>query len=438
MKNSPLTLSSFPRAILHIDGDAFFASCEQSRNPAWQGKPVITGKERGIAASLSYEAKALGVTRGMRLSEIKKNCPQAIILPSDYETYSLLSTRFFNIIRRYTPQVEEYSIDECFADLTGLRRPYHKSYQKIAQDIKMNLEQELGFTFSFGLATNKVMAKVGSKWNKPAGLTIIPGNKISHYLGKLPLEKIWGIGPQTTAFLEKFGLKTALDLAKKNEGWIKHYLSKPFFEIWQELNGRFIYPINNEKKSSYASIQKVKTFTPPSNNRDFVLSQLSKNIENACLKARRYQLAAGGAAFFLRSQNFKDKGLELKFSRATNFPHEIIKFVTQMFNQIYKNNDLYRATGFVLLKLIPSEQKQLNLFEDPLKIDKMNSLYQAVDQIRLKYGKHTIYLGASFLANKFHQHLGMRGDEPLRKKILFKGETKRRRLAIPMFLGSVN
>jgi len=133
----PLTLHSFPRAILHIDGDAFFASCEQARDPQLQGKPVITGKERGIAASMSYEAKARGVTRGMRLFEIKRLCPDAVILPSDYETYSLLSQRLFAIVRRYTPEVEEYGIDESFSDLTGLRRPLRMSYEEMA--VKINL-----------------------------------------------------------------------------------------------------------------------------------------------------------------------------------------------------------------------------------------------------------------------------------------------------------
>src|SRR5712691_6370479 len=163
----PLTLHSFPRAVLHIDGDAFFASCEQARDPQLQGKPVITGKERGIAASMSYEAKARDVTRGMRLFEIKRLCPDAIILPSDYETYNLLSQRLFAIVHRYTPDVEEYSIDECFADLTGLRRPLRMSYERMAKKIKHELDTELGFTFSVGLAPNKVLAKIGSKWKKP-------------------------------------------------------------------------------------------------------------------------------------------------------------------------------------------------------------------------------------------------------------------------------
>jgi DNA polymerase-4 len=91
MYDAPLSIHGFPRAILHIDGDAFFASCEQSRDPALKGRPVITGKERGIVASMSYEAKALGVTRAMRLFEVQKICPDAVMLPSDYETYSLLA-----------------------------------------------------------------------------------------------------------------------------------------------------------------------------------------------------------------------------------------------------------------------------------------------------------------------------------------------------------
>src|SRR2546428_12754872 len=101
MAEPPLPLPAFPRAILHIDGDAFFASCEQSRNPHLQGKPVITGKERGIVASMSYEAKARGVTRGMRLCEVRRGCPHAPTPPPRYETPSLLSVRLFSTVWRY-------------------------------------------------------------------------------------------------------------------------------------------------------------------------------------------------------------------------------------------------------------------------------------------------------------------------------------------------
>jgi DNA polymerase-4/DNA polymerase V len=278
----PLALHALARAILHIDGDAFFASCEQSRRPKLQGQPVVTGKERGIAASMSYEAKARGVTRGMRLPEIRKICPEAVILPSDYETYSLLSKRFFAIVRRYTPEVEEYSIDECFCDLTGLRRPLRMSYLQIAERIKHDLDTELGFTFSVGLAPNKVVAKIASKWQKPSGLTVIPGRELHRYLAKLPVENVWGIGHQTTALLHKHGVKTALHFAWQPEAWVKKHFSKPFYQIWQELNGAHVFELVPGEHEMYHTIQKVKTFTPASSHRDFIVAQLAKNIENAC------------------------------------------------------------------------------------------------------------------------------------------------------------
>src|SRR4030066_1698228 len=133
MNNQPLTIHSWHRAILHLDADAFFASCEQAIHPQLKGRPVITGKERGIVSAASYEAKAKGVKRGMRLFEVKKACPDAIIVPSDYETYSLFSVRMFEILRRFSPDVEEYSIDEAFVALTGLRRGFHGPYEMIAE-----------------------------------------------------------------------------------------------------------------------------------------------------------------------------------------------------------------------------------------------------------------------------------------------------------------
>src|SRR3989344_3677046 len=188
---SPLSIRSFPRAILHIDGDAFVASWEQMQNPSLRGKPVITGLERGIASSVSYEAKARGVSRAMSLHLIRRICPDVIVLPSDYELYSLMSMRMYDIVRRYTDAVEEYSIDECFAELTGLRRTLRMSYLQMAEQIKQELDTELGVSFSIGLAPTKVLAKVASKWNKPSGLVVIPAREAHCYLETLPVGDVW-------------------------------------------------------------------------------------------------------------------------------------------------------------------------------------------------------------------------------------------------------
>lgn len=434
MPASPLSIRSFPRAILHIDGDAFFASCEQSRNPALAGKPVITGKERGIVASMSYEAKARGVTRAMTLREVLQICPDAIILPSDYETYSLLSQRLYSIVRRFTPDIEEYGIDECFADITGMRRVLHASYPQIAERIQSALSQELGFTFSIGLGANKVTAKIASKWKKPFGLTVIPAYNLHHYLQDLPIEKIWGIGPNTAEFLNKHDIRTALEFARRSEAWTLDHLSKPFYEIWCELNGRFVMPLTMTPKLSYATIQKTKTFTPPSDDPAFVFAQLSKNIENACIKARRYHQGAQSAAFFLKGQDFRYSGIEVRFSCPTELPNEIIASAREHFDRLYRHGRLYRATGVVMLKLADYTINQPDLFGKAMPDIELIKVFEGVDELDHKYGKHTVYLGSSFLAEKFTTHLSNRGDIPTRMTTLFKGESRRKRLAIPMLM----
>lgn len=431
-----LSIHSFPQAILHIDGDAFFASCEQSRNPAWKGKPVITGLERGIAASMSYEAKARGITRAMKLGDIKRICPEAIILPSDYETYALLSRRFFEIVRRFTNDVDEYGIDECFANITGMRRPLRMSYPAIAEKIRQTLYKELGFTFSMGLASNKVLAKVGSNWKKPSGLTVISNKEIHTYLQKIRVGKIWGIGSQTSAYLNKSGVVTALDFARKDEAWVKHYVTKPIYEIWQELHGHLVFPLNLEPKTDYASVQKVRTFTPPSNNRDFVFAQLSKNIENACIKARRYNLASQEVHIFLKTQAFKYHTIELQLSRKTNIPIEIIRAAESVFDQIFTPKQLYRATGVTLLKL-SQHVMQLDLFSSLVQVEKYHKVYAAADEVSRHYGKHTMFLGSSFQAHVNPQHKTDRGSLAQRQVNILKGESKRKRLNIPMFVGKI-
>lgn len=432
MKNQPLTIRSWPRAILHLDADAFFASCEQAIHPELRGQPVITGKERGIVAAASYEAKKRGVKRGMRLFEAKKICPDVITVPSDYETYSLFSIRMFEILRRFSPDVEEYSIDEAFVDLTGLRRNFHGSYGMIAARIQETAEKELGFTVSIGVSLSKVLAKIGSKHNKPHGLTIIPGRDIHLYLEKLPLEKVWGIGPNTTAFLRKFGIYTALEFARMDEEFIKKHLSKPYREIWHELNGRSVYPVVKESKDSYQSISKTKTFTPPSSDRAFVFAQLSKNLENACIKARRHKLAAIRLIVFLRKKDFRDIGIELKLNRPTAYPAELFEPLQEGFGHIYETYIPYRLTGVVLAGLIPENRVQYTLFDNPAKIEKMAKIYYTIDELSERFGKHTLQHASSLPTKLQAQHEGARGDTAARQSNLFKGENERQRLGLPM------
>jgi DNA polymerase-4/DNA polymerase V len=432
MNNQPLNIRSWPRAILHLDADAFFASCEQAVHPELKGKPVITGKERGIVSAASYEAKARGIKRAMRLSDVKKVCPDAVILPSDYETYSLFSMRIFEILRRFSPEVEEYSIDEAFVDLTGLRRNFHCSYGMIAAKMQETVEKELGITVSVGVGLSKVLAKVGSKHNKPHGLTLIPGKEIHLYLDKLPVEKVWGIGANTAALLNKLGIRTALEFAKKDAEFVRKYFSKPYKEVWAELNGASVYPVTTESKSSYQSISKAKTFTPPSRDENFVFAQLSKNLENACIKARRHKLAAARLIVFLRRQDFRNVGVELKLNRPTAYPGEMFEVLRKGFKNIYLPDTPHRQTGVVLAGLVPENKVQLTLFDDTAKIERMSKIYSTVDTLSKKFGKHTLQHASSLPVKLQAQHEGERGDVPGRRVNMFRGENRRQRLRLPV------
>lgn len=407
-------MAVYPRAILHIDGDCFFAACEVARNPKLKGKPVVIGKERSMVTALTYEAKARGVTRCMLISEAKKMCPEVVVIESDYETYCIYSQRIASIVRRYTPEVEEYSIDECFAELTGQDEYFKVPYEEIVRRIKHDLDTELGMTFSLGLSTTKVLAKVGSKWKKPSGLTCIQPEDITTYLKELPVGKVWGIGGQTAFLLNRFGVKTADDFASKSKEWVHKNLAKPYLEIWKELKGESALELNLEHKDNYQSISRTRTFTPPSQDKSYIFSRLSKNIEEACTKLRRHHLASKNLYFFLKTQDFKYQGLEIRLPHLVCTPQEILKVIEEKFDQVYRPGILYRATGINLNKLTKNHIV-VDLFGESDGIENMNTVYSFIDTLSHRFGQHAVFLGSSFKA------LGVAPQE-----------TQKRRLGIPV------
>jgi DNA polymerase-4/DNA polymerase V len=429
------TLHSYPRAIVHFDGDAFFASVEQAAHPALQGRPVVTGKERGIIACASYEAKARGIKRGVPLHEAQQLCPELVVLPSDYETYSLYSQRMFAICRRFSPAVEEYSIDEGFADLTGLRRVHRTDYAEIARRMQQAIAAELGITVSVGLSLSKTLAKLCSKFRKPRGFTAVPGPYIHLLLQRTPLDKVCGFGPNTVALLAKLGLQTAYDYAARPEKWAERLLGKIGRELWHELRGEAVYPLNTEEKTSYATISKCKTFTAPSGDREFVYAKLVRNVESAFIKLRRHRLKARLLAVSLRRRDFDQTGLEARLNRATGATQEALPLVKELFDRLYRAGAEYRSTIIVLGDLAPADPEQYELFEDRVRIDKLAQAAAAVDAVNGRFGKHTVALGPALFLNR--HRITARDGLPWRKTDLLPDETARQRLGLPRLAVSV-
>ena len=306
----------------------------------------------------------------------------------------------FEVVRRYADDVEEYSIDECFADLTGLEKVLKMTYKEIAERIKREINNELNLSVSIGIAPTKVLAKVASKWKKPDGLTIIEEKNYKKFLEETPIEKIWGIGPKTSELLKRKGILTGLDFVNKKDSWIEGNLSKPYFTIWKELNCINVLKLDPELKSEYSSIQKTRTFHPVTNDKKYLLSQLSKHIEEACRKARYYKLVAKRATVILKTKDFNYFDLNIKLDVPINSPETLMSLVNEKINNIYSPKVFYRATGIVLQDLVSEITLQNDLFGNTEKTNKLKIIHKQIDLLEKKFGKRLVHLGSTHEALK--------------------------------------
>jgi DNA polymerase-4/DNA polymerase V len=353
-----------------------------------------------VALAVSYTAKALGISRGMLVHEIQKQFPQVVVLDCHYEIYGIYSRRMYNIVRRFTPIIQEYSVDECFADITGLDQTLGCDYAEITRRIQQALESDLGCSFSIGLAPTKTLAKVASRINKPGGFAAIPVENIPLFLEKIPIGAVWGIGPRTSAQLLKQGVKTALQFSQKPEWWISEFCSKPYLEIWHELKGRALHQVHDDPDHLYKSIMKTRTFKP-TRDQKYLVSELAKNIETACLRLRRYGLEAGGMSFYLKTQSFTYAHQSCDFTARLATPSYPLKLVQDIFPKIYRKGTEYRATGVTFFDIAPATLHQHELFQDPLQNDNTRGLFSVIDRVTQKYGKQALHLAQSFKARQY-------------------------------------
>lgn len=204
--------------ILHVDMDAFFASVELLHHPEWRGKPVIVGSgpnERGVVSTCSYEARKFGVHSAMPSRTAYKLCPHAVFTPPKMELYAKVSRKAFEIFGRFTPYVEGVSIDEAFLDISGSLHLY-ESARALGETLRATIKEECGVTCSVGIAPNRLLAKLGSEEHKPNGLTMMPfePEAIARFLAPKKIGVLWGVGKNTEATLNKYGLVTCRDLQR--------------------------------------------------------------------------------------------------------------------------------------------------------------------------------------------------------------------------------
>jgi DNA polymerase IV len=242
------------RRILHIDMDAFYASVEQRDNPQLRGKPVAVGGDpnrRGVVAAASYEARTFGVRSAIPMARAVHLCPHLIVVPADFHKYRTASNQVFEIFRSVTPLVEPLSLDEAYLDVT--ENAWGETLgQSVARRLKAEIKAKTGLTASAGVAPNKFLAKIASAWKKPDGLTVIAPERVEHFLQKLPVDALWGVGPVTAARLRERGIERLVDVRMVDEQILREAVGSWSDWLRQLANGiddREVEP-NRETKSS--------------------------------------------------------------------------------------------------------------------------------------------------------------------------------------------
>jgi DNA polymerase-4 len=216
------------RKIIHIDMDAFYASVEQRDNPELRGKPIAVGgsRERGVVAAASYEARAFGVHSAMPSVAAKRKCPDLIFVKPRFDVYRVVSLQIRAIFAAYTPIIEPLSLDEAYLDVTDNLKGMASATQ-IAETIRTKIRTESGLTASAGVSYNKFLAKLASDHRKPDGLFVITPKMGPAFVERLPVEKFHGVGPATTAKMNRLGIKTGFDLREQTLAFLQQHFGKP-------------------------------------------------------------------------------------------------------------------------------------------------------------------------------------------------------------------
>ena len=203
--------------------DAFYASVEQRDNPSLRGKPVAVGgdpSDRGVVAAASYEARAFGVRSAIPMARAVRLCPSLVIVRPDFARYKAASQAVFQLFRTVTPLVEPLSLDEAYLDVT--ENAWGETLGRVvAQRLKAQIRETIGLTASAGVAPNKFLAKIASAWKKPDGLTVIPPERVEHFLQRLPVDALWGVGPVTAGRLRERGIERLVDVRSADEAALR-------------------------------------------------------------------------------------------------------------------------------------------------------------------------------------------------------------------------
>jgi DNA polymerase-4 len=371
--------------ILHVDLDAFFAAVEQRDRPGLRGRPVIVGgdpRARGVVSAASYEARAFGVHSAMPLRTAFARCPHGVFLPVDGAKYRRESRRVMAILERFTPLVEQVSIDEAFLDVAGSEALFGPP-EAIARQIKSAVREEVGLTASVGVATTKLVAKVASDLRKPDGLVVVPPGQEAAFLAPLPITRLWGVGEQTRAVLADHGVRTIGDLAALPVDVLVRRLGAHGAALHERAQGIDPSPVTPEVAAK--SVSHEHTFDVDTADPEVIERTLLALAEGVAARLRAGHVRASTVAVKVRDSAFRTVTRQRTLPEPTDLADPIYRTALELARPQVRGRRI-RLVGVGVHGL--GDAAQLGLFsgEDP----RRRAAVEAQDAIRRKYGSRAL------------------------------------------------
>src|SRR5699024_810862 len=393
------------RLYLHLDINCFYAQVEQQSFNLW-GMPVYVGgwykgeagTPRGIVATSSYEARAYGIKTGMSAYEAEQLCPWAIGLQAHYEKYKGISQLLEGLLDDFTMTVEKYSMDEFFLDINHLK---HKSDQWLlsyCQQLRYLIHKEIGLVVSIGLANSKTYSKLASDLQKPNGITIITTPKEEkEKLYPLPLDEIWGIGPQRYKKLEARNICTIKDAFNRGYQPFQKLFGTYFGKIlWEMATGRDRARILTDYELTKEQLDYNHTFSDKTTDPTQVHGELVRGISALAYRMRAYRIQSSNYYCFLGLQDRDRQGVGFSFSTDGNthlddyIMYECMRKATPYIKKIIDAGHAIRRIGIGTRKVDHTGQKELFFQEDP----SQRQFYLVQDAVNNKFGSKTIQKAA--------------------------------------------
>ncbi len=355
------------KVIVHIDLNAFFARCEEIKDPSLENKPVAIGHDGrgGIVSTCSYKAREYGVSSAMPMFKAKQLCPNLIIKPVDFHFYQALSDKFISFIRKYTKLIEIASIDECFADFTDTIKGV-KDVPAFFKQIQYDLYKETKLKCSIGVASTKFLAKMGSDYKKPMGLTIIRKSDISRILYPLSIDKMFGIGKKTAPRLKELGIQTIGDLAERlnNDDPILVAEFGKFYSVIKDwVNGKGSDEVSVEPWDP-KSIGNSTTLKEDTNNRELIASTFRMLAKEVSERAVRENKLGPTVQIVVKESDFKVHNKSFTLENPTNNADIIFDVAMKLYEKNFSNLTI-RLLGVTLQNLIDQKDVaiQMSLFD---------------------------------------------------------------------------